>query len=142
MLEMPLKNESRKKILLVDDNKNLLVFISCLFEKSGYRVISCYDGQRAVELFTTMEPDLVIMPILMPNLDGFTACQKMREIQSEKYVPIIITSNTNPKDKHQQEAKRIGADGYLVKPFNFAQLINMVEELLIEKRERRVYDKD
>ncbi|MCD6450991.1 MAG: response regulator [Acidobacteria bacterium] len=121
---------TKGKILVVDDDENLLRLISYNLEKAGYSVATCSDGEKALEEFLRFEPDLVILDVLMPKLDGFKVCEKIRKYPAKKHIPIIIASAIYRRVNYQEEAKKIGADYYLVKPFDPQKLIKKVEELL------------
>ena len=114
------------KILVVDDEALLVKGIRFNLQNEGYEVITGSDGAEAVELVKDQSPDLVVLDVMMPNMDGLTACSKIREFSE---VPIILlTAKTDDMDKligfdH-------GADDYLTKPFNILELKARIRAIL------------
>ena len=114
------------KILVVDDEELLVKGIRFNLQKDGYEVISGYNGAEAVSLAQSENPDLVILDVMMPELDGFTACGKIREFSD---VPIILlTAKSDDMDKLM--GFDYGADDYLTKPFNILELKARIKALL------------
>lgn len=114
-----------KKILVVDDAAFMRTMISNLLQKNGYdQIAEAEDGVKAVTAFNASKPDLVIMDITMPNMDGFEACMAMREIDSD--VPIILSGVS----EFTNRAFRAGAIDYLEKPFTPNKLIETVSGAL------------
>ena len=122
------------KILVVDDEALLVKGIRFNLRNEGYEVITGSDGQEAVDLVRDQNPDLVVLDVMMPNMDGLTACRKIREFSD---VPIILlTAKTDDMDKligfdH-------GADDYLTKPFNILELKARIRAIL--RRTHRVQE--
>lgn len=114
------------KVLVVDDEELLVKGIRFNLQKDGYDVISGYNGAEAVALTQSQQPDLVILDVMMPELDGFTACGKIREFSD---VPIILlTAKSDDMDKLM--GFDYGADDYLTKPFNILELKARIKALL------------
>ena len=142
------------KILVVDDEALLVKGIRFNLQNEGYDVITGSDGLDAVSLVQSQNPDLVVLDVMMPNMDGMTACSKIREFSD---VPIILlTAKTDDMDKLMGFDQ--GADDYLTKPFNILELKARIRALLrrsgrtetntdrqtvgdltIDRRERNVY---
>ncbi len=114
------------KILVVDDEELLVKGIRFNLQKEGYEVISGYNGKEAVALARTQQPDLVILDVMMPEMDGFTACEKIREFSD---IPVILlTAKSDDLDKLM--GFDYGADDYLTKPFNILELKARIKALL------------
>lgn len=114
------------KILVVDDEALLVKGIRFNLQNEGYDVITGSDGLEAVELVQQQDPDLVVLDVMMPNMDGMTACAKIREFSN---VPIILlTAKTDDMDKLM--GFEHGADDYLTKPFNILELKARIRALL------------
>lgn len=110
-----------KKILVVDDAAFMRTMIGSLLQKNGYdQITEAEDGVKAVTVFNASKPDLVIMDITMPNMDGFEACMAMREIDSD--VPVILSGTS----EFINRAFRAGAVDYLEKPFTPNSFIDTV----------------
>ena len=114
------------KILVVDDEALLVKGIRFNLQNEGYEVITGSDGLEAVQKVQEQQPDLVVLDVMMPNMDGMTACSKIREFSN---VPIILlTAKTDDMDKLMGFDH--GADDYLTKPFNILELKARIRALL------------
>ena len=114
------------KILVVDDEALLVKGIRFNLQNEGYEVITGSDGLEAVKLVREEKPDLLVLDVMMPNMDGMTACSKIREFSS---IPIILlTAKTDDMDKLMGFDH--GADDYLTKPFNILELKARIRALL------------
>ena len=114
------------KILVVDDEELLVKGIRFNLQNEGYEVITGSNGRQAIELAQSQQPDLIILDIMMPELDGLSACARIRETSD---VPIILlTAKTEDIDKLMGFEQ--GADDYLIKPFNILELKARVRALL------------
>ncbi|NLZ16960.1 MAG: response regulator [Desulfobulbaceae bacterium] len=107
------------KILVVDDSPTQRNLIRVPFEENGFEVITAADGEEAVALVGTENLKLVIMDVIMPNLNGFQACKKIKELK--KNLPVILLT---AKDQKSDEfwGRRQGADQYMIKPFDSQEL--------------------
>ena len=115
-----------KKILVVDDEALLVKGIRFNLQNDGYEVITGSDGVEAVELAQSQKPDLIVLDVMMPRMDGLTACSKIREFSD---VPIILlTAKTTDMDKLLGFDQ--GADDYLTKPFNILELKARIRAML------------
>ena len=115
-----------KKILVVDDEALLVKGIRFNLQNDGYEVITGSDGVEAVELAQSQNPDLIVLDVMMPRMDGLTACSKIREFSD---VPIILlTAKTTDMDKLLGFDQ--GADDYLTKPFNILELKARIRAML------------
>ncbi len=118
--------------LVVDDSVTVRKVTGRLLERSGYRVQTAKDGVDAVNVLHDMVPDIMLLDIEMPRMDGFELANIVRHDERLKHVPIImITSRTG--DKHRTRAEEIGVDRYLGKPFNDVELLSTMQELLDSK---------
>jgi len=115
-----------KRILVVDDEPRYLRLLEANLRTEGFDVVSAHDGEEAIEIFTSNPTDLILMDVMMPKLDGFTACQRIRQFSS---VPIIILT---AKGEEQERVRGLdmGADDYLVKPFSISELLARVRAVL------------
>ena len=114
------------KILVVDDDKNICELLRLYLEKEGYNVILSHDGSEAVVKFNALNPDLILLDIMLPGLDGWQVC---REIRKKSNVPIImLTAKGETFDKVL--GLELGADDYVVKPFDTKEIIARVKAVL------------
>lgn len=120
------------KILMADDDDNLREAVSIILQRAGFEVISASDGAQAVNRFLNEHPDVVIMDVMMPWMDGYEACERIRAVDSK--VPVLmLTAKGDIVDK--KIGFRSGADDYMVKPFNDEELVLRIEALL-RRRDR------
>lgn len=112
-----------KKILVVDDEKPISDIISFNLENEGYAIEKAYDGEQALEIFEKSQPDLVILDLMLPKMDGLEVC---REIRKQSAVPVImLTAKDSEIDKVL--GLELGADDYVTKPFSNRELIARVK---------------
>ena len=114
------------KILVVDDEELLLKGIRFNLQNDGYEVFTGYNGMEAVQLAKELQPDLIILDIMMPEMDGLTACSRIREFSE---VPIILLT-AKAEDMDKLMGFEHGADDYLTKPFNVLELKARIRALL------------
>jgi DNA-binding response OmpR family regulator len=120
---MPAKKTT---ILAADDDPQLLRLMTRNLQLEGYDVIAASDGQQALEQIESNTPDLVLLDVMMPRMDGFAVCQRVREFSS---VPIIIVT-ARGQDQDKVRGLDLGADDYLTKPFNVDELLARVRAVL------------
>jgi DNA-binding response OmpR family regulator len=120
---MPVKKTT---ILAADDDPQLLRLITRNLQFEGYEVIPASNGQQALEEIEAHVPDLVLLDVMMPKMDGFTVCQRVREFSS---VPIIIVT-ARGQDQDKVRGLDLGADDYLTKPFSVDELLARVRAVL------------
>ncbi len=114
------------KILVVDDDKNICELLRLYLEKEGYSVILSHDGEEAVVKFNALKPDLILLDIMLPGLDGWQVC---REIRKKSNVPIImLTAKGETFDKVL--GLELGADDYVVKPFDTKEIVARIKAVL------------
>ena len=115
-----------KRILVVDDEPRYLRLLEANLRTEGFEVVSANDGEEAIEKFTSNPADLIMLDVMMPKLDGFSTCQRIRQFSS---VPIIMLT---AKGEEQDRVKGLdmGADDYLVKPFSIGELLARVRAVL------------
>ena len=120
---MPAKKTT---ILTADDDPQLLRLMTRNLQLEGYDVLGASDGQQALELIESNPPDLVLLDVMMPKMDGFTVCYRVREFSS---VPIIIVT-ARGQDQDKVRGLDLGADDYLTKPFSVDELLARVRAVL------------
>lgn len=123
------KGEARPVVLVVEDHEDTCFLLNCLLELYGCRVVEAKDGEDAVRLAADARPDLVLMDISLPRLDGLAATLRMRQMPALQGVPIIFLSG-HAEASFRAEALARGGDDYLVKPFTPAEIRRIVERHL------------
>ncbi|MBL7155035.1 MAG: response regulator [Candidatus Portnoybacteria bacterium] len=122
--------KNKKKILIIEDEKFLLEMYQSRFEKEGYRVFTAINGQPGLELAQKEKPDLIILDILMPEMDGYEVIKKLKENSQTEKIPILVLSNLGQPEEINQGLK-LGADDYIIKTdLTPSELINKVERML------------
>ncbi len=119
----------RKKILIVDDELSILVPLQFLMEKSGYEPKLAQSGKEAIEKISNFRPDLVLLDIMLPDLDGYEIYQRMRENKDWDDIKVIFLTAKN-RDADIAKGLALGADAYIVKPFSNTELLEKVEALV------------
>lgn len=116
-----------KKILIVDDEPNIVMTLDYALQKKGYKVFIARDGEEAVEIAKKETPNLILMDIMMPNMDGYEAYEKIKEIDEQ--IKLIFLSAKN-KTQDIEKGMKMGADDYITKPFSIKKVLETIEEKL------------
>ena len=115
-------------ILLIEDNEQNRYLATFLLEYRGYRVVSAVDGHQGIEMARTLVPDLVLLDIQLPTMDGYSVAEVLREVESLRHKPIIaVTSYAMAGDR--EKALAAGCTGYIEKPINPETFVDGIEEL-------------
>lgn len=115
-----------KKILIVDDEPRYVRLMEANLISDNYEVLKAYNGQQALEIVEDQKPDLVLLDVMMPVLDGFTTCERIRKFST---VPIIMVT-VKGEEKDRVRGLDLGADDYIVKPFSATELLARVRAVL------------
>jgi len=114
------------RILVVDDEPRYVRLMEANLLTEGYEILRAYDGQKAVEIVAENQPDLVLLDVMMPILDGITACERIREFSN---VPIIMVT-AKGEERDRVRGLDVGADDYIVKPYSAMELLARVRAVL------------
>jgi two-component system alkaline phosphatase synthesis response regulator PhoP len=117
-----------EKILIVDDEPDLLKIACFRLEKSGYQILSATDGQSALEMVDKERPDLVLLDLRLPLLNGPDVCLRMKKDQNLKHIPVILFTASTQNIAEITEA--CGAQGYITKPFAVDELLEKIKKLI------------
>jgi len=118
-----------KRILVIDDERQLVDIIKMRLEASGYEVITAYDGQEGLEKAKKEGPDLIILDLMLPKIDGFKVCGLLKADTRYNKIPVIMfTAKAQEEDRHL--GKEMGADAYITKPFEPQALLEDIKRLL------------
>jgi len=123
------EKDNTPRILLVDDEEDILEFVSYNLQREGFRVYSARNGLEAIEMAGKVKPDLVILDVMMPEMDGIAACEEIRKLPACKNV-IIAFLTARGEDYSQIAGFEAGADDYITKPIRPKVLISRVKALL------------
>jgi DNA-binding response OmpR family regulator len=117
------------RVLVVEDEESLLKLESILLSSKGYSVTGVMDGKSALEEVRTNRPDLVILDVMLPEIDGFEVCRRIKEDPDVSHIPVLIlTAKKTSQDLAR--GQQVGCDAYMTKPFKSAKVLDMVQELL------------
>jgi len=120
---------NNKKILVVDDEVDLVETLKFPLEMEGYQVLTSYNGEDGLNKARTENPDLIILDLMLPKLDGYKVCRLLKFDERYKHIPILmLTAKTQEKDKIL--GLETGANEYLTKPFEIDELINKIKSYL------------
>ncbi|MEO0114977.1 MAG: response regulator [candidate division WOR-3 bacterium] len=126
-----MENEIKKKILLVDDETDMLAVNSAILESYGYEILSAKDGMEALATINRSVPDLILLDLMIPGIDGYQICGILKHDKRYQKIPIIIVS-ARFSEQDQKLAKEVGADDYLTKPFEPKTLLAKITALLTD----------
>jgi len=125
--------ETEKKILIVDDDLRMDRMLTFLFEAQGFTVKFSETGQDAIEILKEYRPDVILLDLLMPEMDGFEVCEKIKKNPELAHIPVIVLSAL-PYLSHKERAFSLGACEYIEKPFVSIKLVNKVKEVIEKNR--------
>lgn len=117
-----------KKIIIADDEHKILMSLEYSFKKNGYDVFIARDGAEVLEFLKTMVPDVILLDIMMPNLDGYSTLELIKQDKKLKDTKVIfLSAKNNPKDI--ERGLEMGADAYVTKPYSIKKMIQQIEEM-------------
>ena len=119
-----------KKILIVDDEPNIVMTLEYTFKKSNYEVFIARDGQEALDILKSNFPDVIILDIMMPMVDGFATLEQIRKDANLQHTKVMFLSAKN-KESDIEKGLALGADAYMTKPFSIKKVVEKVEVLLL-----------
>lgn len=118
-----------KRILIVEDNENNMYLISFILKKGGYEIIQAWSGEEGVELAKKERPDLIVMDIMLPGIDGYEATKRIRETDDAKEIPVVaLTSYAMVGDR--EKAFAAGCAGYIEKPLDPEKILEEIGKYL------------
>ena len=120
-----------KKILIVDDEPSIIVPVQFLMEQNGYDVMVAFSGEEAMEIIAEKKVDLILLDIMLPVIDGFEVCQRVRENPRWNKIKIILLTALG-SDANVEKGLSLGADAYITKPFSNIEIVDKVKELFEE----------
>ena len=121
----------KKKILIADDEVSIRLTVGRLLE-NDYIVLEAANGAEAVEIAKGQKPDLILMDLIMPKVDGYTACAQIKADEETRGIPVIVLTAIG-HELNKKYAMEMGAAGYLTTPFNIKELLGLITTLLAEE---------
>jgi CheY-like chemotaxis protein len=119
----------KKKVLLVDDSNTVLMMEKMILAKGPYQVVTARDGREAIEKAKSEQPDVVLLDVVMPNLDGLSACAAIRQQPETAHIPIVMVT-TRGEEHNVETAFRNGCTDYVTKPINGVELLTKLNNIL------------
>jgi two-component system cell cycle response regulator DivK len=120
-------------VLLVEDTEDNRQMMRRLLEMSGYRVVEAINGKEAIEVASQLRPEVILMDLSLPLIDGLAATRRIRSFPELTKVPIVAVSAHDTADIHS-EALAAGCDAYITKPIDYSELEEIIQRLLLEDR--------
>ena len=122
---------TKKKILVVEDTLSIMEMLKLKLKENNYDVITACDGEKALQKAYGEKPDLIILDLMIPKLDGYMICSLLKKDKRHALIPIImLTARAEEEDK--ELGRKVGADAYIIKPFESKVLLDKIKELLHE----------
>jgi DNA-binding response OmpR family regulator len=118
-----------KKILIVDDEPNIVMSLEYTFKKNNFEVFIARDGQEALEILKNQLPDLIILDVMMPMVDGYATLEQIKKDERLKHCKVIFLTAKN-KEKDIEKGLSLGANLYVLKPFSVKKLVEQVQGLI------------
>lgn len=118
-----------KKVLIVDDETNIVISLEFLMEQAGYELRLAANGREALEQVAAFEPDLILLDVMMPHINGFDVCRRIRENPAWQNVKIIMLT-AKGREVEMAKGLALGADAYITKPFSTKELLAQVRHIL------------
>ena len=126
--------EKKAKVLVVDDEPDMVEMLKVLLENSSYEVVSAYDGKEGIATAKQEKPDLIVLDLMMPEMNGFEACKEMKNDPDLKDIPVLVLTAISQKISATKYARDLGlgllSDDYIDKPVDPNVLLNRIETLM------------
>jgi len=119
----------KKKVLLVDDSNTVLLMEKMILQKGHYEIVTARDGVEGVAKAKSEQPDVILLDVMMPNLDGLSACAAIRADSETAHIPIVMVT-TRGEEENIETAFRNGANDYVTKPINGLELLSKLQNIL------------
>jgi two-component system alkaline phosphatase synthesis response regulator PhoP len=124
---------SQERVLVVDDEVYILHILDFILGAESYEVVTATDGEQALQRVREDKPDLVILDIMMPKLDGYETCRIIKSDEATKHIPVILLT-AKGREIDQKLGEEVGASDYITKPFSPTKLIERVQSILGVRR--------
>jgi len=120
---------AKKRILLVEDEADMVYAVTLSLEAKNYEVLSAKDGQTGLDMARKVKPDLIILDLMLPKIDGYKICRMLKFDDKYKQIPIIMFT-ARAQDQDKKLGQEVGADAYITKPFDSKALLDKISALL------------
>ena len=116
-----------KKILIIDDEKNILLTLDMFLKKEKFKVLKATNGIDGIKIAQEEVPDLILLDIILPGMNGYLVCEALKETAKTKNIPVIFIS-AKSQDKDIKKAFGVGGSDYIVKPFTYKQISKIINK--------------
>jgi len=134
---MEVSTVSRGRILVVDDEIYIVHILDFSLGMEGYEVVTALDGEQALEKVRECRPDLIVLDIMMPKMDGYETCKALKSDKETADIPVILLS-AKGRNVDQQTGFEVGAEDYITKPFSPRKLVDRINAILNQHREQKL----
>jgi len=121
-------------LLLVEDDKNISRLLQYNLEKAGFNIFIAHSGEEALTLVEDKEPDLIILDIMLPGMDGLEVCRHLKRKKETAHIPVVMLTAITHELNRKLSENVMGASGYITKPFTADVLLSTIRELLLVKK--------
>ncbi len=126
---------AKKRILLVDDHQTVFKLLEAIVRIKGYELIYAESGQQGIVMARQELPDLILLDVMMPDIDGFKVCQYLKEYEDTKSIPVMFLT-ARGAEGDVETGRKAGAEGFMTKPFQTMEVLKQIEKLLSEAAAR------
>lgn len=119
----------KAKILLIDDHRTVLRLLEAILKLKGYDLLYAENGQQGMALARQAQPDLILLDVMMPEIDGFKVCQYLKGQPDTAPIPVVFLT-ARGAESDLETGRRVGAEGFLTKPFLAREVLDLIERLL------------
>ena len=124
----------KKRILLIDDHQTVFRLLEAIVRIKGYTLLYADCGQQGIVMAREEQPDLILLDVMMPDLDGFKVCQYLKDNVETKHIPVMFLTARGAEDD-LATGRKAGADGFMTKPFQTMDVLNQIEHMLSVTKE-------
>jgi CheY-like chemotaxis protein len=121
--------QTRPKILIIDDDADIVMLLQLLFKDAGFVADVALDGKEGIEKAASIQPDVILLDIIMPGMDGWEVCRKLRSLPQTESIPIIVLTGIQ-SEEIDNKAQNMGADYVLIKSCDNSELMSVVSKIL------------
>jgi DNA-binding response OmpR family regulator len=130
---MPMSD--KKRILLIDDHQTVFRLLAAIVRIRGYELLYAENGQQGIVKARAERPDLILLDVMMPDLDGFKVCRFLKEYEETRDIPVLFLT-ARGAESDLESGRQAGADGFMTKPFQTAEVLSQIERMLAERDPR------
>lgn len=123
----------KTKILLIDDHRTVQRLMEAILRIRGFQLIYAENGREGIGMARQEQPDLILLDVMMPELDGFKVCQYLKEDELTREIPVMFLT-ARGAEGDLETGRKVGAEGFMTKPFQTMEVLNAIERLLAERQ--------